>query len=113
MEQLVSRFFQLKELQREVETELEQLRKQIIEFFPDSDVREVGEYRVSVTYQERREYDGDRLFQALPDPAVWKLLSKPDPAKISGLLKLRVIPEQVLVGTYDLRRTPILRVQKR
>ncbi|UFJ39668.1 hypothetical protein LOK74_16620 [Brevibacillus humidisoli] len=113
MEELVARMYELRELQKQVEDELEQLRTKILARYPVAAKVELDDYRMSVTYQERRDYDDERLYAALPDPGIWKMLSKSDPSKISSMLKLHVIDENILKGTYDVRRIPVLRITKR
>jgi hypothetical protein len=44
---------------------------------------------------------------------VWRLLSKPDAAKIAGLVKLKVISEEKLKDTYDTKSVPLLYVERK
>lgn len=113
MEVQLARYYELKEIQKQVEQELGELRSKLLESCPDTDGCEAGAYKMTVTYQERREYNDDRLYNALPDASLWRLMSKADTGKINSLLKLNVIPEAWLDGTYETKQTPVLRVQKR
>jgi hypothetical protein len=112
MEPLLARYYELKEKQKQVEQELEKLRIRILESFAEAGQAREGEYRLTISYQERRNYHDDKLFNALPDPALWRLMSRADPGKISSLLKLKIIQEPLLEGTYELKKVPILRVEK-
>lgn len=112
MEQKLARFYELKQLQKEIETELESIRQQILELYPDAYTLESGGYKLSISFQERREYDENKLYNSLPDPSIWRLMSKADAGKISSLVKLNVISEGVLEGTYEVRSVPYVRVQK-
>jgi hypothetical protein len=109
----IARYYQLKLMQKEIEDELDELKKQILEAHPDAGSVEAGEYKLTVHFQERREYNDERLYNALPDPSLWRLLSKADAGKISSLIKLQVIHDGILEGTYQLRKIPTLRVQKK
>ncbi len=113
MEQQIARYYELKLMQKEIEEQLEQLKKHILEIHPEAGSVEAGEYKLTVSFQERREYHDDRLFNALPDPSLWRLMSKADSGKISSLMKLNVIHEGIVDGTYDIKKIPTLRVQKR
>lgn len=113
VEQQVARYHELKQMQKMLDEELEQLRKQIIAACADTDSMEIGDYSVRITTQERREYDDTLLYEALPDASVWRLLSKADGAKINSLLKLQIINEETLKGTYQVKNVPVIRVQKR
>jgi hypothetical protein len=113
MELQLARYYELKLMQKEIEDELEILKKQILEVQTEAGSVEAGEYKLTVSFQERREYHDDRLFNALPDPALWRLMSKADSGKISSLLKLRVIHEGIVEGAYEVRKIPAIRVQKR
>lgn len=112
MEQLLARYYELKELQKQVEEELDALRTRLLDTYTEAGHAEEGEYRLSISYQERREYHDDKLYNALPDPSLWRLMSRADGGKISSLVKLNVIAEPLLAGTYELRRVPVLRVKK-
>lgn len=113
MEEHLARYFELKETQKRVEEELNELRNKLVESCQDKDSLEEGAYRLTISYQERREYNDDRLYNALPDPSLWRLVSRADTGKITSLLKLNVIHERVLTGTYELKKVPVVRVQKR
>ncbi|KHF31973.1 hypothetical protein CM49_05791 [Paenibacillus sp. P1XP2] len=83
MEKIVKRYFQLKQQQKETEQELKELRDEIIGYCREQGTADFtsGPYRVKLVSQTRKEYDDEKLFEALPDLEVWKLLSKSDPAK--------------------------------
>lgn len=115
MEAKVKRYYQLKQKLKEYEQELVQLRQDIIGACEDEGVSEleVGNYRVRIISQGRKEYDERKLYEALPDPELWRLLSKPDPSKIAGLVKLNVISEEKIVGTYSMKNISLLQIDKR
>ncbi|WP_276356355.1 hypothetical protein [Cohnella caldifontis] len=114
MDKAVGRYFQLKQKQREIEQELSELRQQILDHCAESGVTdtEIGRYRVRVIAQDRREYDDEKLYQALPDAEVWRLVSKADPSKIAGLVKLNVISEEKLRETYTMKKISSLQVER-
>jgi hypothetical protein len=61
-------------------------------------------------YQEKKQYNEQLLLEALPDPELWKHISKSDPAKISALVKSNVLSEKLLRGTYRISHTPYVYV---
>ncbi|WP_420818503.1 hypothetical protein [Paenibacillus paeoniae] len=111
----VSRYFQLKSKQKEIEQELQELRNEILAHCEQQGISEttVGGYQVKLVKQERKEYDDTRLSEALPDPQLWRLLSKPDPSRISSLLKLKVLSEDQLKDTYVTKQVTLLQIDKR
>lgn len=115
MDNAVKRYYQLKQKQKEIEQELTELRSQILGYCTEQGVteQEVGSYRVKLVLQERKDYDEGRLYAALPDPEVWRMLSKPDPSKIAGLVKLNVIPEEKLRDTFSVKSVTLLQVDKK
>lgn len=115
MNRQVGRYFQLKSKQKEIEQELQELRNEILAHYEEQGVTEtiVGNYQVKLVKQERKEYDDERLTKALPDPQLWRLLSKPDVSKIASLLKLKVITEDQLKDTYETKQVTLLQVDKR
>ncbi|MDF2717967.1 MAG: hypothetical protein K0R28_4892, partial [Paenibacillus sp.] len=54
-----------------------------------------------------------KLYEALPDPDVWRLLSKPDTSKIASLVHLNVISEEKLKDTYSVKNVTLLQVEKK
>jgi len=113
VEMQLARYFELKQLQKEIEEELDEIKKQLLHLQSDAGSVEAGAYKLTIHFQERREYHDDRLYNALPDPSLWRLLSKADAGKISSLIKLNVIHEGILAGTYEVRKIPTMRVIKR
>lgn len=115
MEQKVRRYHELKQLQKETEQELTALRSEILEHFQEQGISEldVGEYRVRTIHQERKEYDDRKLYEALLDPGVWRLVSKADAQKIAGLIKLNVIPAEKLEGTFSIKQVTLVQVDKK
>nr|WP_240353741.1 hypothetical protein [Cohnella algarum] len=105
----------MKKAQKETEEKLASLRAAILAEFDSgngSSERLVGDYRVKIVVQERREYDDDKLYEALPDPDVWRLLSRADPAKVAALIKLNVITEEAVRGAFAVKKVPALQVDR-
>ncbi|XEC94386.1 hypothetical protein AB6A23_24225 [Paenibacillus tarimensis] len=115
MDKKVKRYYQLKRQQKEIEQELNVLRNEILSHCTEQGVTEleIGSYKVKLVLQERKEYDDNKLYEALPDPEVWRMLSKPDSSKISSLIKLNVIPEEKLKDTFLVKNITLLQVEKK
>lgn len=114
MEERVRRYYQLKKKQKEIEDELAELRAGILSGLEEQGLTgaKYGPYQVKVVAQERKEYDDAKLYEALPDPAVWRLLSKADGAKVASLIKLNVIGEDTVKDTYAVKKVSLLQVDK-
>lgn len=115
LDETVRRFYQLKKKQKELDQELAGLREQILAHCAAQGVSEaeIGGYRVRIVAQERREYDDQKLYQALPDAEVWRLASRADPSKIAGLVRLNVLNEAILEDTYSLKKVALLQVERK
>lgn len=115
MDKAVRRYGELKNKQREIEQELSELRGQIFGFCSEQGVTdaEVEGYRVRIIAQDRREYDDEKLYRALSDAEVWRLVSRADPSKIAGLVKLNVISEEILRDTYTMKKISSLQVERK
>jgi len=115
MDQIVSRYYELKQKQKEIEQELAALKSGILSHCTERDVSELeaGGFRVKVVHQERKEYDDKKLYEALPDPEVWRLISRADTAKIASLIKIGVIPEETVKDTYTIKTVSLLHVDKK
>ncbi|AOZ92046.1 hypothetical protein [Paenibacillus crassostreae] len=114
MDKQVKRYYQLKKKQKEIEQELGDLRNELINYCSEQGLTEleIGSYQVKIIMQERKEYDDSKLYAALPDPSVWKMISKADPAKITSLLKLNVITEETVKEALSLKKISVLQVNK-
>ncbi|MGG2196685.1 hypothetical protein [Paenibacillus validus] len=108
----LARYCELKDQHKKIEDELESIRRDILSMYPESAELHVNDYTVKVIYQEKKQFVDHLLFDALPDPQLWKNVSKPDQAKISALLKANIITEEMIEGTYSVIRTPYLYVNK-
>ncbi|WP_438349279.1 hypothetical protein ACP8HI_00875 [Paenibacillus sp. FA6] len=115
MDKKVKRYYQLKQKHKEIEQELAVLRSEIMNHCAEQDVSdlEFGSYKVKIVRQERKEYDDKKLFESLPDPEVWRMLSKPDSSKIASLIKLNVISEDRIKDTFSVKNIILLQVDKK
>lgn len=115
MDKKLKQYYQLKQKHKEIEQELQQLRGDILSYCAEQELSEfdAGSYRVKLVRQERKEYDDNKLYEALPDPDVWRMLSKADPSKIASLVKLNVITEEKLKDTYALKDITLLQVDRK
>jgi hypothetical protein len=114
MEKKVQQYYKLKAKQKEMEKELGELRQDILAYFSEQGKAEsvIGSYKVKLVTQNRKEYDDDKLYQTLSNPELWRLLSRADPAKIASLTKLKVIAEDKISHTYDVKTITLLQVDK-
>ena len=114
MDKTVRRYYQLKKKQKEIEQELSELRGQIIGHCAEQGQSElaIGSYRVRLVAQERREYDDRKVYDALKDAEAWRLVSRADPAKLAGVVKMNVISEETLEGTYTTKKVTLLQVER-
>ncbi|MFC4102219.1 hypothetical protein [Paenibacillus xanthanilyticus] len=115
MDQQLKRYYQLKNKHKEIEQELAELRAEITGFCAGQGEAglEAGGYRAKLVLQERKEYDEEKLYAALPDPQLWRLLARPDSAKIASLLKLGVLKDEHLQGTFQAKTVTLLHVEKK
>ncbi|WP_179090247.1 hypothetical protein MHI37_09875 [Paenibacillus sp. FSL H8-0548] len=115
MDKAVRRYYLQKQKQKEIEQELSELRNEILTYLTEQGTNEleIGSHKVKVVIQERKEYDDTRLYEALPDPELWRMLSKPDTSKIASLLKLNVITEDKLKDTFATKTVRVLQVDKK
>ncbi|WP_159888300.1 hypothetical protein [Paenibacillus puerhi] len=108
----LARYCELKEQQKRLEDELESIRKDIVAMYAETSEVKINDYTLKIIYQEKKQFNDQLLFEALPDPELWKNISKVDPAKISALLKADIITGEMLEGTYSTIRIPYVYVSK-
>lgn len=114
MEKKVQQYYKLKAKQKELEKELAELRQEILAYCGERGENDavIGGYKVKLITQTRKEYDDEKLYNTLADPAVWRLLSRADPGKIASLAKLNVIAEDKIRDTYAIKTVTLLQVDK-
>jgi len=115
MNKLIGRYYQLKQKNKQIEQELAELKEQIVEHMNTEKTTEqaYGSYKVRLIVSERKEYHENLLYNALPDPQLWRMLSKPDQGKISGLLKVGALKEEHLKDTFTVKQQVALIVDKK
>lgn len=114
MDVKLERYYQLKQEQKKVEQQLSDLRNEITQYCDQAGVSEteIGSYKVKIVFQDRKEFDEQKLYEALPDLELWRMLSKPDHSKISSLIKLNVITEEKIKDAFVVNRVQVLQVTK-
>ncbi|MFC4812243.1 hypothetical protein [Paenibacillus sp. GCM10023250] len=115
MNDKVRSYYRLKKKQKELEQELASLREEILAHCAENGTTtlEVGSYTVKVVPHRRKEYDETKLFEAMLDLELWRLLSSPDTAKIAQLVKLGVLSEERLKDTYTVKDVAYLQVERK
>lgn len=110
----VEQYHSLKQQQKEIEQSLQNMRSNIIQWCEQQKTEDcvVAGYRVKLVQQQRKDYDDNKMFEALPDPALWRMLSKVDTGKVASLIKLNVISEEQIKNTFETKRTILLHVTK-
>lgn len=113
--EMIKKYARLKKRKTDIDNEINQIRKQIVDYCEKEQLTEFesGRYRVKLIHQERKEYDDQKLYDALPDPSVWRMISKADTTKISSMIKLNVLNKEVLNDTYKAKRISLLQVEKK
>ncbi|WP_145332588.1 hypothetical protein [Paenibacillus xylanexedens] len=114
MEQKVQTYFELKQQQKEIEQQLSVLRDEIVAYCEEQGVyeTEVGGYKVKTVLQHRKEYDDQKLYASLPDPEIWRLLSKVDSHKLKSLIKLNVLSEEQVSQACTVKQVTLLQIDK-
>ncbi|MDP9699093.1 hypothetical protein SAMN05720606_101373 [Paenibacillus polysaccharolyticus] len=114
MEQKVQTYFELKQQQKEIEQQLSVLRDEIVAYCAQQGVyeTEVGGYKVKTVLQHRKEYDDQKLYASLPDPEIWRLLSKVDSHKLKSLIKLNVLSEEQVSPACTVKQVTLLQIDK-
>jgi hypothetical protein len=115
MDKKVKRYYQLKQKQKEIEQEVAELRTEITTYCAEKSITalDIGKYKVKIVLQDRKEYDDGKLYDSLPDPEVWRLISKSDSSKITSLIKLDVISEETIKDAFAIKTITLLQVDKK
>lgn len=111
----IKRYVKLHRKKAELDKELKELRSRIIDYCEEQQCHELeaGRYLVKLIIQERKEFDDQKLYDALPDPDLWRYISKADGSKVSGMLKMNVLSEEQLENTFTTKTVTLLKVDKK
>jgi hypothetical protein len=112
--QMIKRYAVLKKRRAELDQEMNELRSQIVAYCEEQQVSELdsGNYRVKLIIQDRKEYDDQKVYAALPDPEIWRLISRADASKIASSIKLGALSAESLQGTFTTKRITLLQIDK-
>ncbi|CAM4372322.1 hypothetical protein PATA110616_11030 [Paenibacillus tarimensis] len=115
VEAKLRRYYELKQQIKQLSDELAELRDELIGYCMEHEVRqlEAGGCKLTLVVQQRREYDDAKLLSALPEPELWRMLSRADTAKVASLVKLNVLTEEQIKDTYLLKDVQLLQVVKK
>lgn len=115
LEEQLRQYYAIRLQQTELDKEAERLRADIMEHLDREGAAEVlaGEFKASVISAEQREYDDRLVYETIPDPELWKLVSKVDAGKVKSLVQLGVLSDDGLRGTYRIKSVRRLSVKKR
>ncbi|MNZ71316.1 hypothetical protein D3C78_896760 [compost metagenome] len=115
MDKVLRRYYQQKQKHKEIEQELARLRDEIIGYCSDQGTSEVelAGHKARIVTQERKEYDDAKLYEALPEPLLWRMVSRADASKVASLVKLNVLTEEGLKDTYAVKTVKLLQVEKK
>ena len=112
--QMIKRYAVLKKRKAELDLEMNRLRDEILAYCEAQQLSglESGAYKVKLVMQDRKEYDDNKVYDALPDPAIWRLVSRADSAKIASMIKLNVLSAESLRDTFTTKRVTLLQVDR-
>ncbi|PZD94247.1 hypothetical protein DNH61_19895 [Paenibacillus sambharensis] len=115
MDVKVRRYYELKQEIKQLSEEMAGLREELIGYCMKKEIRqlEAGGCKLKLVVQQRREYDDAKLLSALPDPELWRMLSRADTAKVASLVKLNVLTEEQIKDAYITKDVQLLQVEKK
>lgn len=113
MEQKVQTYFELKQQQKILSSSCLYYEMRLSRIAEQGVYEtQVGGYTVKTVLQNRKEYDDQKLYASLPDPDIWRLLSKVDSHKLKSLIKLNILSEEQINPACTVKQVTLLQVDK-
>ncbi|WP_380029240.1 hypothetical protein [Effusibacillus consociatus] len=112
MQDFLSRFYELDQLKKMVDRELEKMKRILLESFPEPVEQQFGRYQLKIYQQDRGSFDLQKIFPLLPNEELRLFVSNPNNANIKELAKKGVLQETQLDGTYISKPVSIVSVKE-
>jgi hypothetical protein len=105
----MTRYCELKKQFDEIEKELKVLRDEMITHFQTPEEIKIGQHTMKIFFREKRTYDDKLLLATFPD--LWPRMSTANNEKINNLIKVELLNEESIQGTYNVTRIPFINVK--
>lgn len=112
MKDFLARYYELDLLKKKIETELEKMRRVLLETFPEPVDRKFGPYQLKIYLQDRGSYDLNQVFPLLPSDELRLYVSNPNNANIKELIKKGMLAETELADAYTSKPIPVISVKE-
>ncbi|WP_018130812.1 hypothetical protein [Effusibacillus pohliae] len=112
MQDFLARYYELDQLKKSIEAELEKMRRILLDKFPEPVEQTFGAYRLKVYEQDRGSFDLGKVYPLLPSDE-WRLfVSNPNNANIKQLVKQGVLREDQVAGAYTAKPVRMIAVKE-
>jgi hypothetical protein len=112
MEQYLARYYELDQLKKQIEQEMEKMKRELLQTFPGPIERTYGKYHLKIYLQDRGAYDLQKVYPLLPSEELRLYVSNPNNANIKELAKKGVLSETDLADTYQSKPTAVVSVKE-
>ncbi|GAX91159.1 hypothetical protein [Effusibacillus lacus] len=112
MQDFLARYYELDQLKKLIEAELEKMRRKLLDTFPGPTEQQYGPYQLKIYLQDRGSFDLRKVFPLLPSEELRYYISNPNNANIKELAKQGVLPAEKLEGTYVSKPVPVITVKE-
>lgn len=112
MEDFLMRYYELDQLKKMIEKELEKMKRVLLETYPEPVDQKFGRYQLKIYLQDRGSFDLRKVYPLLPNEEFRLFVSNPNNSNIKELVKQGVLADTQLDGTYTSKPTPVLSVKE-
>lgn len=112
MEDFLARYYELDHLKKKIETELDKMKRVLLETFPEPVDQKFGPYQLKIYMQDRGSYDLNKVYSLLLNDELRLYVSNPNNANIKELIKKGVLSDAELEDAYSSKPIPVISVKE-
>jgi hypothetical protein len=112
MQDYLSRYYELDQLKKMIEAELEKMKRVLLAAFPEPVDRQFGPYHLKIYLQDRGAFDLQRIYSLLPSDDMRLFVSNPNNSNIKDLIKQGILEHDQAQETYSSKPVAIISVKE-
>lgn len=120
-EKLLSQFYELRQAKKEIDDEINRIRKLIITYFDELKGENVeaeaqfGNYVVQRKIRKQEKWDREKTVERLKELGLnecIRMIEEPDEEKLNSAISLKFVDEKDLTGCLKSKYTPYISIEK-
>lgn len=112
MQDYLSRYYELDQLKKMIEAELEKMKRVLLAAFPEPVDRQFGPYHLKIYLQDRGAFNLHRIYPMLPTDEMRLFVSNPNNSNIKDLIKQGILNPEQAQASYSSKPVAMISVKE-